>query len=96
VPANDVTLAERLCERRLSWQTDDVAFQPLPEPRKYRQGLGLPRRIFEIRCLVPDPRLDRIQSGDPLQRLRRKSRFALRLRDFEEVSAAMGLIWNTR
>jgi hypothetical protein len=64
----------------------------LPEPRKYRQRLGLPRRIFEIRCLVPDPRLDRVQAGNPLQRLRRKSRFALRLRDFEEASAAMILM----
>src|SRR4051794_2106996 len=62
----------------------------MPELCEHRQRIDLPRRIFEIRCLVPDPRLDRIQAGNPLQRLRRKSRFALRLRDFEEASTAMG------
>jgi hypothetical protein len=62
----------------------------LPEPREHRQRLGLPRRIFDVGRVVLDPRLDRMESGDPLQRLRCKSRFALRLRDFEEASAAMG------
>jgi hypothetical protein len=52
----------------------------------------LPRRVFDVGRVVFDPRLERIQAGNPLQRLRRKSRFALRLRDFEEMSTAMGLI----
>jgi hypothetical protein len=44
---------------------------------------------IDARRVLANSRFDRIQLGDPLQRVRSEPRFALCLGDFEEASAAM-------